>query len=98
MQRLWEGGSCYNIVEPTKFFYRTIVSRNVAQIQSLFTSLRAEARGIISDVIQLSWYMRGAIQYKDMMEMSHAERQLVREFIDSRFEQMKNSKTLTPIY
>ena len=65
-------------------------------IQQTFNRLRSEAKGIISSIVQLCWYMRGSIQYHDMMQMSFAERDIVREFIDKHMEAIK--KHPSPIY
>lgn len=62
----------------------------------MFQRLQKEGEDIISSVIELSWYSRGSIPYKDMMEMTYAERTLVREFIDRRMETIKDHRY--PIY
>jgi hypothetical protein len=65
-------------------------------IQRMMTQLRTEAENIIESIIELSWYMRGGIQYKDMMNMTPAERSLVRHFIENRLEKIKDSSH--PVY
>lgn len=62
----------------------------------MFKQLTGEARALISTIIELVYYMRGAISYNEMMEMSYPERQLVAEFIEKRLEHEKNNPY--PVY
>lgn len=60
-------------------------------IQDMFKRMTAEVRMLIRSVIQLVYFMRGAIQYDDMLLRTPAERQLFEEFITERFEVEKDS-------
>jgi len=62
----------------------------------MFNRLRGEGRALIKDVVSLTYFMRGAISYTEMMNMSFAERDLVHEFIDERLETEK--KNPHPVY
>ena len=52
----------------------------------MFQQLQAEARNIIDSCISLSYYMRGAIQYEDVLMRVPAERDMMFEFIKDRLE------------
>jgi len=65
-------------------------------IQKMFSRMRGDVRARITDVIQLVYFMRGAIQYDDMMQRTPAERQLFEEFIEQRLESQKDS--MAPVY
>lgn len=62
----------------------------------MFEQLRREARSLVRSVIELIYYMRGAISYTEMMEMSYAEREVVSEFLEQRMEVEK--KNPHPVY
>lgn len=47
----------------------------------MFQDLQREAQMIIDDVIRLSYFMRGAIPYEQMMHRTYLERQRVDSFI-----------------
>ncbi len=66
-------------------------SGSTADIQQLFTRLRKEANDLIKSIVQLTWFMRGAISYHEMLKMSYAERQLVREWIEENLNNQKDS-------
>ncbi|MGZ8924648.1 MAG: hypothetical protein ACXW2E_02070 [Nitrososphaeraceae archaeon] len=58
--------------------------------------MNKERRRILRSIIQLVYFMRGSIQYKDMLNMSLVEREEVGDFIEKRIEQ--ESKKMYPIY
>lgn len=60
--------------------------------------MQAEVRTIIKRNVELTWYMRGGIQYHEAMSLSPVEREIMEEFINDRFEQIKQSKTMYPVY
>lgn len=62
----------------------------------MFKSLTAESEGLVSSVISLIYFMRGAISYDDMMYRTPGERGLISEFIDKRLEQEKDKHY--PVY
>lgn len=45
-----------------------------------------ERARIIKNIIQLVYFMRGSIQYRDMLNMSLVEREFVSDFIEKRIE------------
>lgn len=58
--------------------------------------MSVDRKRILHSIIQLVYFMRGAIQYKDMMNMSLVERDAVGEFIEKRLEQ--EAKKTYPTY
>lgn len=65
-------------------------------IRSMFNRMRTEVRGLLKEIISLVYYMRGSIQYEDMIMRTPVERELIHDFIDERFEQEK--KNPYPVY
>lgn len=57
----------------------------------MFQRLRKESRDLIKHVIELVYFMRGAIQYESMMEMTPGERDMIAEFIKVRLEDQKGN-------
>lgn len=62
----------------------------------MFTQMSAERKRILQDIVQLVYFMRGAVQYKDMYEMTLVEREAVGDFIRSRLE--VEAKRMNPQY
>jgi hypothetical protein len=56
----------------------------------------AESRSLVVSMISLVYFMRGAISYDEMMWRTYAERVLIKEFLDERFEIEK--KNAHPVY
>lgn len=71
-------------------------SGNASDIQQMFTRLRGEAKELIKAIVQLCWFMRGGISYHDMLKMSYAEREVVREWIEEYLKTQE--KNPHPIY
>lgn len=65
-------------------------------IQKLFQDYSNEVRGILKSLVQLSYYMRGAIQYDEMFNRTFAERQIFEEFVKDRLE--TEGKKMNPVY
>lgn len=55
----------------------------------MFERLDRERRLILENIIQLVYFMRGAIQYHDMLNMSQIERQAVAMFLEKRLDAEK---------
>ena len=62
----------------------------------MFTRMSQERQRIIKSIIQLVYFMRGSIQYRDMLDMSLVERQAVSEFIENRLDVERGK--MYPIY
>ena len=70
--------------------------RRPEDVSNYIRRLQREAQDIVKSVISLVYFMRGAISYSEMMQMSILERQLISEFLDERFE--AESKSPHPVY
>jgi len=93
---LWAGGRNQCSVKPTSFFYTVIRSGDRDAVRKLFKSLNNEVEAIMESVLSLIYFMRGAVSYTEMMNMSYAERQMISEFLDKRFK--VESKNPHPVY
>lgn len=62
----------------------------------MFSSLARDVDNLIHSVIELSYFMRGAIPYESMMLRTPGERQRIGDFITTRIEQ--ESKKNFPNY
>lgn len=51
---------------------------------------------IIESVISLVYFMRGSVQYNDVMSLSYYERQVMNQFIERRLEIESNK--INPVY
>lgn len=87
---MWKGGKDHCSNESSCFFYLTLKSKDVDAIQSMFSRLRAEAKILLNEAIQLAWFMRGSIQYKEFLDMTPLERDLVKDFISNHMEKIKD--------
>ena len=70
--------------------------RRPEDVADYIRRIQREAEGIVKTVISLVYFMRGAISYTEMMQMSIPERRLISEFLDERFE--VESKNPNPVY
>jgi hypothetical protein len=66
------------------------------EIRDMFHRMRDETRGLLKEVVSLVYFMRGSIQYTDMMLMTPAERELISEFIKERLDQERDK--MHPVY
>lgn len=62
----------------------------------MFAVLAGQSDQIIKSIIELTYYMRGAVSYHDAMLMSPYERQEILDFINKRLEQ--EAKKSFPVY
>lgn len=53
--------------------------------------MEKEATSIKTNALKLSWYMRGAVTYTDMMNMSSLERGIIAEIAKDNIELSKKS-------
>lgn len=95
---MWREDSdcCSN--ESAYFFFLTIKSGDPKKIQELFARLRSEASSILNSIVETAWYMRGSIQYHDLLLTTPYERETMKKFLDKRFEKMQQTKTMFPVY
>jgi hypothetical protein len=71
-------------------------SGDVQRIQQTIATMTKEADAIITSMVELSWYMRGAVTYLDMFQLSSGERDKLKEFVENHMESIKDSRF--PIY
>ena len=71
-------------------------SGNQDEIVRMFSKLRSEVKGIIRSVVEMVYFMRGSIQYDDMMFRTPGERDVIQEFIESRLD--VENKKINPVY
>lgn len=62
----------------------------------MFDRLQGDAKNVVKRVIELVYFMRGAISYEEMMRRTPGERQMIDEFLGQRLEIEK--KNPHPIY
>lgn len=63
----------------------------------MFQRLRSDGKKMLENVIEIAYFMRGAVQYNDLLlTMSYGERDLLSNFISKRLE--LESKSTNPNY
>ena len=66
------------------------------EIKQMFNRMNRESRQVVKSILQLVYFMRGSIQYGDMLLLSHAERDMINDFIKERLE--AEGKKIHPVY
>lgn len=66
------------------------------QIKNYILTLEKTAESIIESAISLSYYMRGAISYDDMLERTPGERASIGKFVGERLDSEKDK--MHPVY
>lgn len=54
--------------------------------------MEKEKNGIIQNALSLSWYMRGGVNFTDIMNMSHEQIDFLNTIIDKNMETTKKTK------
>lgn len=62
----------------------------------MFVDMQQARERIIDSIISLVYFMRGSIQYQEMLTMSYYERQSISLFIQDRLEAESNK--MYPVY
>ena len=62
----------------------------------MIQQMKNEGQAVIESCISIAYFMRGAIQYDEVLMRCNAERQLMLEFLNNRME--IESKRSNPIY
>lgn len=62
----------------------------------MFSRLEGEIRSLLNEVIELAYFMRGAISYEELMNRTYVERHAISEFLDKRLE--AESEKFSPNY
>jgi hypothetical protein len=58
--------------------------------------MEKECTEIKKSALSLTWYMRGGVQYTDVLNMSHEERVMINKLVESNLETTK--KTQLPFF
>lgn len=66
------------------------------KIHTTFSQLRKSADNLFDEIIALTYFMRGAIQYEDMFNCTFYERRRIEQFIENRLK-IEGKKTF-PVY
>lgn len=66
-------------------------SRDPQKISQMIRRLKKEAENIIRDLVEITWFMRGGIQYFDAYELVPQERDAIKDFIKENLENQKKS-------
>lgn len=75
----------------------TLKVGSAEDVHKLFNRLTRETEQLVDHVIQLTYFMRGAIQYEYIMQnMCYAERQRLGDFLNKRME--IEGKSPHPVY
>ena len=61
-------------------------------VSKLIDDMEKECAGIKSNALSLTWYMRGGVQYSDVLNMSYEERTMINKLIESNLETTKKSQ------
>jgi hypothetical protein len=52
----------------------------------MFAKYNKEIRMLLRGLVQIAYYMRGAVQIDELKNMTHVEREMMVEFIEKRLE------------
>lgn len=66
-----------------------------SEIETFVTRLDKECNAIRDDILRVTWYMRGGVNYDQAMQLSYQERKLIQKIVKDNLEFMK--KTHMPI-
>ena len=63
-----------------------------SEIEAYVNQLDKECNAIRDDILRVTWYMRGGVNYEQAMQLSYEERKLIQKIVKDNFEFMKKSK------
>jgi hypothetical protein len=69
---------------------------NPEGVQKLIDNMEKECADIKKSALSLTWYMRGGVQYTDVLNMSYEERVMISKLVESNMETTK--KTQLPFF
>jgi hypothetical protein len=88
-------GARYQLyLESCKFFYATLKSRDKVKLKKLYAELGGQTRQILSEAVELIYFMKGSLSYHEVMEMTLLEKQIVAEFIEKQLNAQKKNPLL----
>ena len=62
----------------------------------MFQRLDRQTQELVEECVQLTYFMRGAVSYEEMMRRTPGERQIIGNFVEKRLEM--EAKTPYPVY
>lgn len=65
-------------------------------VVKMFEELKTSVRHILHDIVSMTYYMRGGIQYDDLMFRTPIEKEIIRDFIEQHLKE--ESKHTFPQY
>lgn len=77
---------------PSKFFRARLLRLDRDEISQYLDSMDREAHDIRQENLRLTWYMRGGINYEQVMQLSSQERQMISQIAKDNIETTKKTK------
>jgi hypothetical protein len=74
------------------FFRLKLLNLDPVEMEKLTDEMEKEKKDILFNAQRISWYMRGGIDFTDIMNMSHEEIDNLNKIIDENMETTKKSK------
>ena len=74
-----------------QFFRTRLLISNSEQIAKLVDNMEKESNSIRQEALQLSWYMRGGLNYDQALQLSVGERKIINEIVKGNLETTKKS-------
>lgn len=62
----------------------------------MVNQMNRESKSLLDSALQLTYFMRGAVSYNEIMNMSRVERDAIAEFVEGRLEVER--KRPNPVY
>jgi len=75
-----------------KFFRLRLLNLDADRVQELLKTMEKEVANIKSDLLKMTWYMRGGLSYEEAMNLSQSERSIVGDIIKENLETTKKSR------
>jgi hypothetical protein len=75
-----------------KFFRTRLLTLSNDDVAKYVDDLEKEADHIRSDSLRLAWYMRGGINYEQVMQLSYSERQMISDLAKENIETTKKTQ------
>lgn len=66
------------------------------EVTLMVKRMQSEAKSVLKDALKLTYFMRGAVSYDEIMTMTMTEKEVVAEIVEERLEAEK--KNPHPVY
>lgn len=64
-------------------------------ITKMFAEQRGEAKALVKQLVQIAFYMRGGIQYSDLLlNRTRAEREIMFDFVEENIKSQKGNMSI----